>query len=313
VGRVDLLESLATPESGLDLSKLLLPAPGAARRFQGEPNRVNRASTLNDRLLADASLAEGAFLHLSYAISNRDRTVGARLAGELARRHGDAGLPEGSLELAFTGYAGQSFGAFGVPGLNLTLYGQANDYVGKGLTGGRLVLVTPKDASDPAAAPVMAGNTVLYGATGGTVFIGGRAGERFGVRNSGAVAVVEGMGDHGCEYMTGGLVISLGPVGYNFGAGMSGGLAFVLDAGLATRLNPQMVRAEPVTTADLAYLRVWIEQHALLTASPRAAALLAAWETVGSQFARIVPKDQPNPVLPIPLELPALGEPVRVR
>jgi glutamate synthase (NADPH) large chain len=138
------------------------------------------------------------------------------------------------------------------------------------------------------------------------VFIGGRAGERFAVRNSGAVAVVEGVGDHGCEYMTGGLVICLGAIGYNFAAGMTGGLAFVLDGALDTRLNHQLVRAEPLTLADLAYVRVWVEQHAALTGSPRATALLAAWAQAGARFTKIVPKDQPAPVLPIPVELPAI-------
>ncbi|HEU4646071.1 MAG TPA: glutamate synthase subunit alpha, partial [Burkholderiales bacterium] len=310
---VDLLESLVTPDSGLDLSKLLLPGPGRARRYVGEPNRVNRAAPLNDRLVAEAGPLDGAsagFQQLAYTISNRDRTVGARLAGEIARRHGDAGLPEGSLEVTFTGYAGQSFGAFGVPGLNLTLHGQANDYVGKGLTGGRLVIAPPRDAADPAEPPVMAGNTILYGATGGTVFIGGRAGERFGVRNSGAVAVVEGVGDHGCEYMTGGTVAVLGSTGRNFAAGMSGGIAYVLDldGDFAQRCNPAMVDLEPVLAeveqqakgghelwhlgqTDEANLRRLIEAHLKCTGSKRAQQVLEKWTEYRARFVKVFPKE----------------------
>ena len=219
------------------------------------------------------------------------------------------------IDVQLSGYAGQSFGAFGVPGMHLALRGAANDYVGKGLGGGRIVIYPdPKHqwrgsllGGDDLAAPgaVLAGNTVLYGATGGEVFIAGRAGERFGVRNSGAAAVVEGVGDHGCEYMTGGLVICLGGVGYNFAAGMTGGIAYLLDDGRAlSHINLQLVRAEPLDAADEACLQGWLALHADLTGSPRAKAVLAAWAEHAPRFLKIVPKDQPAPERPIPVQMP---------
>jgi glutamate synthase (ferredoxin) len=316
VGRVDLLEQVRG-RGEVDLSRLLLaPALGSVRRYHGEPNRVPVAAPLNDRLWLDGILmGSGASGQLCYPIANGDRTFGARLAGELARRHGDAGLGAGSLSVSLSGSAGQSFGAFGVPGLHLTLAGEANDYVGKGLGGGRIVihprpgraacgaLTTGTDAAAPA--PVLAGNTVLYGATGGEVFIAGRAGERFAVRNSGAVAVVEGVGDHGCEYMTGGLVINLGPVGYNFAAGMTGGIAYLYDGEAARqRLNPQLVTLEPLDADDEACLRGWLSRHLALTGSARAADILADWPSHAPRFARVAPKDGPLPDRPIPVELP---------
>jgi glutamate synthase (ferredoxin) len=320
IGRVDLL--IQKPGffekpgfSGLDLSRLLLTPPGdEPRRYVGEPNRVPTNSPLNEQLRMDYER----LLSLSrcwpmrrgeqfmYCISNRDRAFGARLAGEIARRCGDAGLPEGAIKVMLFGSAGQSFGAFGAPGLNLTLCGEANDYVGKGLAGGRIV-ISPS-ASLKAEAPVLAGNTVLYGATGGEVFIAGRAGERFAVRNSGAVAVVEGVGDHGCEYMTGGLVIVLGPIGYNFAAGMTGGAAYVLaerDAEeVVARVNPQLVRVDQPTLEELEALRERIEQHARLAFSRKAQALLDSWAWDSMQFLKIVPHDQPGAAAPIPVSLP---------
>lgn len=320
VGRVELLEQVRGLGE-VDLSRLLQPPPaGKARRYLGEPNRIPAAGSLNEQLWLDGILltANGT-RRLAYEIANCDRAVGARLAGELARRYGDAGLGSSSLEVALSGNAGQSFGAFGVPGLHLALAGEANDYVGKGLAGGRIVIhprpghavagaLTPApDGSTPA--PALAGNTVLYGATGGEVFIAGRAGERFAVRNSGAVAVVEGVGDHGCEYMTGGLVISLGPVGHNFGAGMTGGIAYLYDGHSArARINPQLVTLEALDGDDEACLRGWLTRHLALTRSPRAAAILANWPAHVGGFARVLPKDTPLPDRPIPVELPARAE-----
>jgi glutamate synthase (ferredoxin) len=328
IGRVDLLRQVRpqAERSGpqvesdgpqVDLGRLLLAAPGAARRYLGDPNRVLTASPLNEKLWRECGPhSVDAVGQVSYAISNQDRTFGARLAGEIARRFGDDGLAAGSIDVRVHGSAGQSFGAFGVPGMNLTLAGEANDYVGKGLGGGRIVIhprrgselrgTLEPDADLSAPAPVLAGNTVLYGATGGEVFIAGRAGERFAVRNSGAVAVVEGMGDHGCEYMTGGLVISLGGIGYNFGAGMTGGIAYVLDDGqVLSRLNPQLVRVEALDAGDEACLRGWLALHAHLTGSARAKAVLEGWSDEKPGFIKIVPKDQPAPERPIPVELPA--------
>ncbi len=321
IGRVDLLRQVR-PEARpggpqVDLSRLLISAPGPARRYLGDRNRVPAASPLNDRLWRECGpQSTAARPQARFEISNRDRTFGARLSGEVASRFGAAGLSAGGpIDVQLSGYAGQSFGAFGVPGLHLTLSGAANDYVGKGLGGGRLV-IHPQPASRlrgslhtqeglAAPAPVLAGNTVLYGATGGEVFIAGRAGERFAVRNSGAIAVVEGLGDHGCEYMTGGLVISLGSVGYNFGAGMTGGIAYLLDEGdTFGHLNPQLVRAEPLDADDEACLRGWLALHANLTGSPRATAVLACWAEYARRFVRVIPKDQPAPERPIPVEMP---------
>ncbi len=315
IGRVELLQQVRGLEE-VDLSKLLTPPPpGYARRHLGDPNRVPAASPLNEKLwLSGVLLGPGATVRLDYDIVNRDRTFGARLAGEVARRHGDAGLVNANLDVRLSGSAGQSFGAFGVPGMNLTLSGEANDYVGKGLAGGRLV-IHPRPGSqlrgalavEPGAepsAPVLAGNTVLYGATGGAVFIAGRAGERFAVRNSGAMAVVEGLGEHGCEYMTGGLVINLGQMGHNFAAGMSGGIAYLFDgAAAATSVNLQMVKVEPLDADDEACLRGWLAQHLALTASPRAAQILNDWENYAAGCVRVVPKEGALPPRPIPVEL----------
>jgi len=333
IGRADLLRQ-KPGSAGLDLSRLLLAPPvERPRRFMSEPNRVPRDSPLNEKLIADGSaLVAGrtATCHLRYAISNRDRTFGARLAGEIVQKYGDAGLPDGAVNVDLIGSAGQSLGAFGVPGLNLTLCGEANDYVGKGLAGGRIVIYAPERSGFPESletfsarlketkelrelTPVLAGNTVLYGATGGEVFIAGRAGERFAVRNSGAVAVVEGVGDHGGEYMTGGLVVVLGPIGHNFGAGMTGGLAYVLDEeGCAvTHINRQLVQVEAPAPDDLAVLRDRITRHAQFTQSRKARALLENWEAASTRFLKIVPKDHPA-ASPIPVAWPALATPVPV-
>jgi glutamate synthase (ferredoxin) len=328
VGRVELLQQI-TGERPLDLSRLLLAPPGdGPRRYTGEPNRVPLDSPLNDQLLADCEhlalfTRPWRFLRgesLMYHITNRDRAFGAKVAGEIATRYGDAGLPEDSVKVTLYGSAGQSFGAFGVPGLNLTLTGEANDYVGKGLAGGRIVIKSQtsnlklpisNSLISNLQSPVLAGNTVLYGATGGEVFIAGRAGERFAVRNSGATAVVEGVGDHGCEYMTGGLAIILGSIGYNFAAGMTGGVAFLLDEGgrAAMRINRQLVEVEAPTGEDLELLRVWITQHAQLAASHKARALLDNWAGASKQFLKVAPKDQPGAALPVPVAIPAVAVP----
>ncbi|HEX6989876.1 MAG TPA: glutamate synthase-related protein, partial [Bacillota bacterium] len=316
IGRVDLLRQRRTGRTAddrLDLSALLAPPPqpGAplSRRLARNPLPVD--GSLGRRLaeeLADA-VAEARPVTGAYAITNRDRTVGAALAWEIARRHGDAGLPAGTIRLCFEGWAGQSFGAFCVNGMDLELTGAANDYVGKGMAGGSIVvrpfaaLGAGVEAGAPATAgagieaslmrPVLVGNTVLYGATGGRLFVAGAAGERFAVRNSGAVAVVEGIGDHGCEYMTGGAVVVLGPVGRNFGAGMTGGEAFVYDRDglLAHRANQGFVRAIPVLPGTEAEqrLRALVEAHLNGTGSPRARALLAAWRQALAHFRHVLP------------------------
>jgi glutamate synthase domain-containing protein 3 len=250
---------------------------------------------LNKLLLVQAksALETGEPIHLNLPIHNTDRTVGSTLAGEIARRYGDHGLPDGTINVTFHGSAGQSFGAFIIPGLNLTLVGEANDYVGKGMGGGQIVIRPSLKSQLVASDHVIVGNTVLYGATNGSVFVAGRAGERFAVRNSGAVAVVEGVGDHGCEYMTGGVVVILGCSGYNFGAGMSGGLAFVLDEGhhLTQRINSDMVQMVRITNEqDAVLLKHLITRHVRLTGSARGQAILDNWSTRLGLFWKVAPK-----------------------
>ena len=246
-------------------------------------------SALDAQLLEDAfaTVWDGGELELEYAITNADRTVGASLGGAIGLEFGEL-LPPGSATARFTGAAGQSFGAFLADGVTLDLTGEAQDYVGKGMGGGRIVVRAP---ADDAGDPVLAGNTVLYGATGGQLFVAGRVGERFCVRNSGAIAVVEGAGDHACEYMTGGTVVILGGFGYNLGAGMTGGEAFVFDPDhlLVTRLNRQLVDAALVDDAQAAELRFLVECHRELTGSVRATGMLDDWDRHLAAFWRVAP------------------------
>jgi glutamate synthase (NADPH/NADH) large chain len=246
-------------------------------------------------LIADAraALDDGSAVKLSYPIHNTNRTVGTMLGAELTRRHGGDGLPDGTIDVTFEGSAGQSFGAFVPRGIMLRLEGDANDYFGKGLSGGTLVLRPPRTAKFAAEANIIAGNVILYGATGGNVFIRGVVGERFCVRNSGATAVVEGVGDHGCEYMTGGRAVILGPTGRNFAAGMSGGFAFVFDAdrSLYRRMNHEMVDIDPLDEDDIDWLRGLITMHMELTGSPVAEGILSNWWRNVEQFTKIFPKD----------------------
>jgi glutamate synthase domain-containing protein 3 len=231
-------------------------------------------------------------------IRNTDRSVGAMLSGEIARRHGADGLPDGAITAHFRGTPGQSFGAWGARGLTFVLQGEANDYLGKGLSGARLVVTTPPGAAYDPERTVVAGNATLYGATAGEAYIRGMAGERFAVRNSGARAVVEGVGDHGCEYMTGGVVVVLGPTGRNFAAGMSGGLAFVLDlwgrfgGGADGLCNTEMVGLEPLEAPeDIAVVRRLLHQHFDWTGSPLAPRVLAHWPHYQSRFVKVMPHD----------------------
>ncbi|HEU5369924.1 MAG TPA: glutamate synthase-related protein, partial [Ktedonobacterales bacterium] len=307
IGRADLLmpalEGLADSRVGavsaLHLEALLASGPdGPPRRFIPAERQkpLAGAQPLDETTLLDDALpllGRGYGVLLHEQIRNADRTVGARLAGEIARRWGDAGLPAGSITCHFTGSAGQGFGAFCVPGLRLILAGEANDYVGKGMTGGQIIVMPPPHHTFSAQEQIIVGNTVLYGATGGLLLARGRAGERFAVRNSGAVAVVEGVGDHGCEYMTGGAVVVLGPTGHNFGAGMSGGIAYVYDREgcLPGLLNPQMVRLERVEReAEAADLETLIRHHAQMTGSDLAARLLRHWQDAVASFWRVAPE-----------------------
>ena len=299
-GRVDRLRprpgSDLIRRLGLDFSALLAEPQGPTRRFVGPGPGVGLDQpTIDDQVIAKVkkTIAAGRPLKLNLDISNTHRTVGAKLSSRIVRAKGQAGLPGDSITLNLTGVAGQSFGAFAARGLTLSLSGEANDYVGKGLSGGRII-IRPPEGIHPGFRPednVIAGNVALYGATSGELFLNGRAGERFAVRNSGARAVVEGLGDHGCEYMTGGRVVVLGPTGVNFAAGMSGGLAYVYDVdGLFdSRANLEMVDLDLLGLDDERELHDLIQQHADLTNSPRAQKILAGWDQEKGRFVKVFP------------------------
>ncbi len=292
VGRVDCLRRRQRGDARanlLDLTALLATTGEGARSYTGEPQPRPSGGELGERLAADAAPAlEGpSLVEPSYAIGTDDRTVGARLGGLIGRRFGrDA--PPGRVRARFEGVAGQSFGAFLASGVELDLVGEANDYVGKGMGGGRIAIRPP---ADDAGEPVLVGNTVLYGATGGELYCAGAAGERFAVRNSGAVAVVEGVGEHACEYMTNGTVVVLGRFGRNLGAGMSGGQVYVHDPHgvLGLRLNDDLVTTLELT-GPAEELRRLLERHVRYTGSPRAQALLERWDEAVREFRQVVPK-----------------------
>src|SRR6202040_3927183 len=230
-----------------------------------------------------------------FSIRNVHRTVGAMLGGEIARRYGSEGLPDGTIHYKFCGSAGQSFGAFVPSGVTLELEGDSNDYLGKGLSGGRIIAYPPKTSSFLPEESILVGNVVLYGATSGEAFFNGVAGERFAVRNSGATAVVEGVGDHGCEYMTNGLVLVLGSCGRNFAAGMSGGLAYIFDERgdfTEKRCNVDSVDLEPLLHAqDVKIVRDLVTRHVELTESRRAKWILHNWQAAVSRFIKVFPRE----------------------
>ena len=302
IGRSDVLRARDISEHWkartLDLRALLyhpsVPPHVATHRVRAQDHPIE---DVLDRLLIE--VAQPAFerkrtVRRAFPIRNSDRTVGAMLSGEVAARFGQAGLPDGTLRFSFSGSAGQSFGAFCARGLTLTLEGEANDYLGKGLSGGRLIIAPPKGPRFEASETILVGNVALYGATSGEAYIHGVAGERFAVRNSGAVTVVEGVGDHGCEYMTGGAVVVLGHTGRNFAAGMSGGVAFVFDEDRAfeRRCNTSLVALEPVEELDdIALLKRLIQRHARFTGSGRARRLLASWNAAVPKFVRVLPTE----------------------
>jgi glutamate synthase domain-containing protein 3 len=295
VGRVDLLGQRRTGDpraDRLDLAPLLAPgADGEVPRAFVAPDPLQRPrSALGDRVYEDAwpGLRDGDLVHLSYPIANTDRAVGARLGVAVGAAFGSR-PPAGRARIELEGTAGQSFGAFLAPGIDLRLVGACNDYVGKGMGGGRIVIRPP---ADDAGSPVLIGNTALYGATRGELFCAGRAGERFAVRNSGATAVVEGIGDHGGEYMTGGSVIVLGPAGRNLGAGMTGGELFLHDPdGRALRgLNDELVLPHRPDEIELVFLRELVVAHHELTGSAVAAAILDDWERAVGAFWRVAPR-----------------------
>jgi len=303
VGRVDKIDAAVADvhwkAKGIDLSSILysptLPSRVARRKMQAQDHGLAKA--LDHALIAKAAPALESKTPVtgSFAIRNVHRTVGAMLGGEIARRYGSAGLPDGTIHFRFEGSAGQSFGAFVPNGVTLELEGDSNDYLGKGLSGGRIIAYPPKTSSFLPEDSILVGNVVLYGATAGEVFLNGIAGERFAVRNSGATAVVEGVGDHGCEYMTNGTVIVLGKTGRNFAAGMSGGIAYVYDGRgdfSARRCNLAGVDLEPlVLAADVDLVRGLLERHRDLTGSPRAAWVLEHWAEAQPRFTKVFPHE----------------------
>ena len=243
--------------------------------------------------LAGPALERREPVRIDLPIRNVNRTVGTMLGYEITSRWGPEGLPDGTIDVRFEGSAGNSFGAFLPSGVTLRLFGDANDYLGKGLSGGRIVARPHHEAVFVAEENVLAGNVILYGATGGEVFLRGVVGERFCVRNSGAVAVAEGIGDHGCEYMTGGRVVILGPTGRNFGAGMSGGIAYVYDPDgtFGLRVNREMVDLDPMSPEDLVWLLERLRMHRAETESAVATWMLADPETHLERFVKVMPKD----------------------
>jgi glutamate synthase domain-containing protein 2/glutamate synthase domain-containing protein 1/glutamate synthase domain-containing protein 3 len=303
VGRVDCLAERRDVDhwkaSGLDLSAVLYNPH--------VPTRVGRHCTIKQdhgleksldyQMIGHAheALDRGKRVSISLPIRNTHRTVGAMLSGEIARRYGEIGLPDDTIRFQFTGSAGQSFGAFLAKGVTLILEGEANDYVGKGLSGGKLIIYPPRNSSFQPEENILVGNVVLYGATSGEVFFNGMAGERFAVRNSGATAVVEAVGDHGCEYMTKGTVVVLGKTGRNFAAGMTGGIAYVLDETgefVRVRCNRASVDLDPVIDPqDIDLIQLLIARHAELTESPRAKWILDNWETMLPKFIKVFPHE----------------------
>jgi glutamate synthase (NADPH) large chain len=302
VGRVDMIEMRPALEHwkarGLDFSQLLFNPPA--------PSRVGRRCTigqdhgleaaLDAKLIAYAkpAIEKGTPVEFVLPIRNVDRTVGAMLSGEIARKHGSKGLESGAIHFRFNGSAGQSFGAFLAPGVTLELEGDSNDYVGKGLSGGKIIVYPPRNSNFLPEENILIGNVVLYGATSGEAFFNGRAGERFAVRNSGATAVVEGVGDHGCEYMTKGLVVVINDTGKNFAAGMTGGIAYVLDETgefQGTKCNRSSVDLETLEQKDADELRYWIARHAEHTESPRANWILENWDAMLPKFVKVFPHE----------------------
>jgi glutamate synthase (ferredoxin) len=284
---------------GLDFSKILFQpdvGPDVGRYCQIPQDHGLAAALDNTTLLplCRPALESGTPVRATLPIRNVNRVVGTIVGSELTRRHGPDGLPDDTIQLHFQGSAGQSFGAFIPRGMTLTLEGDSNDYLGKGLSGGKIVVFPPRTATFVAEENVIIGNVAFYGATGGEAYVRGTAGERFCVRNSGVAAVVEGVGDHGCEYMTGGRVVVLGPTGRNFAAGMSGGVAYVLDeAGrFAGHCNKEMVSLTKLDDVEeINIVHGMIFRHAQLTGSRRAQEILATWNSWVPFFVRVMPND----------------------
>jgi glutamate synthase (NADPH/NADH) large chain len=327
VGRVDLLDTKKGIEhwkaKGLDFKKIFAQPVHAMSndRRQVSTQDHNLGNALDNELIAKAHLAieTGEKVSFIHPVRNVNRTVGAMMSGEVAKRYGHGGLPDDTIHVQFNGTAGQSFAAFLAHGVTFDLVGDANDYVGKGLSGGRVIVRTPNEFKENSADNIIVGNTVLYGAIGGEAYFNGVAGERFAVRNSGAIAVVEGTGDHGAEYMTGGTIVVLGDTGRNFAAGMSGGIAYVYDQdGLfAKRCNTTMALLDKVLPSseqeqsvpkeqwhaphdvkdggerltDEVILKDLIERHFKYTGSEQAKAILRDWDSARRQFVKVFPTE----------------------
>jgi glutamate synthase (NADPH) large chain len=302
IGRAEVLDTRKAVEhwkaSGLDLTPILhVPEFDASAQdrhcTKTQDHGLDRALDNTLIQLCEGALDDGRPVTLDLPIRNVNRTVGTLLGYELTTRFGGRGLPDDTIQIRFTGSAGQSFGAFLPSGITLRLVGDANDYVGKGLSGGRIIVRPSPDSPFVAEENIVAGNVILYGATAGEMFLRGVVGERFCVRNSGAIAVVEGVGDHGCEYMTGGRVVVLGPTGRNFGAGMSGGIAYVHDPGgkLPALVNREMVDLDPLEDDDREFLREVIRRHHEETGSAVAERILERWRREVEHFAKVMPKD----------------------
>ena len=303
VGRVDMINMRPAVDHwkarGLDFSSILynpqVPGRVGRRCLIEQDHGLNEA--LDHSLLSQAKTAieNGTPASFEMPIRNIHRAVGTMLSGEVARRYGAKGLPDDTIRITFQGSAGQSFGAFLANGISLTLEGDANDYTGKGLSGGKIVVFPPKSSTFAPEQNILIGNTVLYGATSGEAYFSGVAGERFAVRNSGATAVVEGVGDHACEYMTNGVVVVLGNTGRNFAAGMSGGIAYVLDLDgsfVRHRCNRAAVDLEPIfEREDIALLENLIRKHVNYTGSPLGNRLLENWTQTVQQFVKVFPHE----------------------
>jgi glutamate synthase (NADPH/NADH) large chain len=303
VGRVDMLDVEPAVDHwkarGLDYSAILYNPPVPSRVARRCVHRQDHGleQALDHQILQQvrSALETATPIDVTLPVRNVHRSVGSMLSGEIARRYGSAGLPENTVRIQLSGSAGQSMGAFLAKGVTLTLEGEANDYVGKGLSGGRLIVYPPRESKFAPEENIIIGNVALYGATSGDAFFNGVAGERFAVRNSGATAVVEGVGDHGCEYMTNGLVVVLGSCGRNFAAGMSGGIAYVFDERgdfAMRRCNAESVDLEPlVDERDVQTVRNLIAQHVELTGSPRAKWILESWNEAVSRFTKVFPHE----------------------
>jgi glutamate synthase domain-containing protein 2/glutamate synthase domain-containing protein 1/glutamate synthase domain-containing protein 3 len=302
VGRVDRLDTRAAiahwKAKGLDFSSILhrpeVPPHVKTHRSEAQDHGIEQSLDMTTLLeLCRPALEEKKPVSLKLPIRNINRTVGTILSSEVTRRHGPGGLPDGTIRITFRGSAGQSLLAFGTPGVEVTVEGDVNDYCGKGLSGGRIIVRPDAAASFKAEEHVIAGNVVAYGATAGEIYLRGLCGERFLVRNSGVEAVVEGTGDHGCEYMTGGRAVILGRTGRNFAAGMSGGIAYVWDAdgSFPTRVNMEMVELEPLDGQDLDYVKGMIERHVAFTDSSRGREILDRWDAEQARFVKVMPTD----------------------